>query len=42
MLQDIEYKDAPKVKADEVYGAKANQSLLKELLKDMPVEICTL
>jgi len=33
MLQDIEYKDAPKVKADEVYGDKANQSLLKELLK---------
>ena len=33
MLQDIEYKDAPKVKADEVYGDRANQSLLKELLK---------
>ena len=33
MLQDIEYKDAPKIKADEVYGDKANQSLLKELLK---------
>ena len=33
-LQDIEYKDAPEVKADEVYGDKANQSLLKELLKD--------
>jgi len=33
MLQDIEYKDAPKVKADEIYGDKANQSLLKELLK---------
>jgi len=33
VLQDIEYKDAPKVKADEVYGDKANQSLLKELLK---------
>jgi len=33
ILQDIEYKDAPKVKADEVYGDKANQSLLKELLK---------
>ena len=32
-LQDVEYKDAPKVKADEVYGDKANQSLLKELLK---------
>jgi len=34
MLQDVEYKDAPKVKADEVYGDRANQSLLKELLKD--------
>lgn len=33
VLQDIEYKDAPKVKADEVYGDRANQSLLKELLK---------
>ena len=33
VLQDIEYKDAPKVKADEIYGDKANQSLLKELLK---------
>ena len=33
MLQDVEYKDAPKVKADEVYGDRANQSLLKELLK---------
>jgi len=33
-LQDIEYKDAPKIKADEVYGDKATQSLLKELLKD--------
>ena len=33
MLQDIEYKDAPKIKADEVYGDRANQSLLKELLK---------
>lgn len=33
MLHDIEYKDAPKVKADEVYGDRANQSLLKELLK---------
>ena len=34
VLQDVEYKDAPKIKADEVYGDKANQSLLKELLKD--------
>jgi phosphoketolase len=33
VLQDVEYKDAPKVKADEVYGDKANQSLLKELFK---------
>ncbi len=33
VLQDVEYKDAPKIKADEVYGDKANQSLLKELLK---------
>jgi hypothetical protein len=33
VLQDVEYKDAPAVKADEVYGDKANQSLLKELLK---------
>ena len=33
MLQDVEYKDAPKVKADEIYGDRANQSLLKELLK---------
>ena len=34
VLQDVEYKDAPRTKADEVYGDKANQSLLKELLKD--------
>jgi len=34
VLQDIEYKDAPKVRAEEIYGDKANQSLLKELLKD--------
>jgi hypothetical protein len=33
VLQDVEYKDLPKIKADEVYGDKANQSLLKELLK---------
>ena len=33
VLQDVEYKDSPKVKADEIYGDKANQSLLKELLK---------
>jgi hypothetical protein len=39
MLQDVEYKDAPKVKADEVYGDRANQSLLKELLKDRKQKI---
>jgi len=33
VLQDIEYKDAPKVNSEEIYGDKANQSLLKELLK---------
>jgi len=33
VLQDIEYKDAPKLNAEDVYGDKANQSLLKELLK---------
>lgn len=33
VLQDVEYKDAPKIKADEVYGDRVNQSLLKELLK---------
>lgn len=32
VLQDVEYKDAPK--KEEVFGDKANQSLLKELLKD--------
>jgi hypothetical protein len=39
MLQDVEYKDAPRVKADEVYGDRANQSLLKELLKDRKQKI---
>ena len=34
VLQDVEYKDAPKVEADKIYGDKANASLLKELLKD--------
>jgi len=34
VLQDVEYKDAPKIEADKVYGDTANQSLLKELLKD--------
>jgi len=33
-LHDIEYKDAPKVNADEHTGDKYNMSLLKELLKD--------
>ena len=33
-LQDIEYKDAPKVNAEDFHSAKANMSLLKELLKD--------
>ena len=39
VLQDVEYKDLPKIKADEVYGDKANQSLLKELLKDRKAKI---
>ena len=34
MLQDVEYKDAPKVNAEDEFGDKANQSLFKELLKD--------
>ena len=33
-LHDIEYKDSPKVNADEHTGDKYNMSLLKELLKD--------
>ncbi len=33
-LQDIEYKDAPKVDAKEFHSQEANMSLLKELLKD--------
>ena len=33
-LHDIEYKDAPKVNADEHTGDKYNMGLLKELLKD--------
>ena len=32
-LQDMEYSDLSKIKADEIYGDKANASLLKELLK---------
>ena len=34
VLQDVEYKDAPEVPAEKEFGDKANQSLLKELLKD--------
>ena len=34
VLQDVEYSDLSKLKTDEVYGDKANASLLKELLKD--------
>ena len=33
-LHDIEYKDAPKVKAADWHSHQANMSLLKELLKD--------
>jgi len=33
-LRDIEYKDAPKVNAEDFHSTKANTSLLKELLKD--------
>ena len=33
-LMDIEYKDAPKVNAEDFHSTKANMSLLKELLKD--------
>ena len=33
-LYDIEYKDAPKVNAEDFHSTKANMSLLKELLKD--------
>ena len=33
-LRDIEYKDAPKVNAEDFHSSKANMSLLKELLKD--------
>ena len=36
-LHDIEYKDAPKVNADEHTGDKYNMGLLKELLKDREV-----
>jgi len=32
-LQDVEMKDAPKVKAEEHYGDKYNMSLMRELLK---------
>ena len=33
-LKDIEYKDAPKVNAEDFHSTNANMSLLKELLKD--------
>ena len=33
-LQDIEYADQPKHKAEDFHSTKANMSLLKELLKD--------
>ncbi len=33
-LLDIEYKDSPKVNAEDFHSTKANMSLLKELLKD--------
>jgi|TARA_B110000444_G_C18476584_1_gene427210 hypothetical protein len=36
-LHDIEYKDAPKVNAEEYHSTKANMGLLKELLKDREV-----
>jgi len=36
-LMDIEYKDAPKVNAEDFHSAKANMGLLKELLKDREV-----
>ena len=36
-LQDIEYKDAPKVNAEDFHSTKANMGLLKELLKDREV-----
>ena len=33
-LHDIEYKDAPKVNAEDFHSTKANMGLLKELLKN--------
>jgi len=33
-LHDIEYKDAPKVNAEDYHSTKANMGLLKELLKN--------
>ena len=33
-LMDLEYKDSPKVDAEDYHSSKANMSLLKELLKD--------
>jgi len=37
-LHDIEYKDAPKVNAEDFHSTKANMGLLKELLKDRDVK----
>jgi hypothetical protein len=37
-LQDIEYKDAPEVNAEDFHSTNANMSLLKELLKDREAE----
>ena len=36
-LHDIEYKDAPKVNAEDYHSTKANMGLLKELLKDREI-----
>src|SRR6056300_474357 len=36
-LHDIEYKDAPKVNAEDLHSTKANMGLLKELLKDREI-----
>ena len=36
-LLDIEYRDAPKVNAEDFHSTKANMGLLKELLKDREV-----
>ena len=36
-LLDLDYKDAPKVNAEDFHSTKANMGLLKELLKDREV-----